>query len=381
MNRRLPWLAFALLTVCGMAVRGAEPTQTRQAPGAWEIPLPPVEPPPPVREAPSPGIWIDHRQLRELPTSGLAWDRLAADAAATCPEPRLADQNDRANVCVLAKALAYAATDEPRLRIAVVDAIWKLTGNSVPYEGRALALGRELTAYIIAADLIRLADYDVALDDRFRAMLRLLLTTPTMDGPANLIACHEERPNNWGTHCGASRAAIAAYLGDQEELARTAQVFKGYLGDRASYAGFTFGDGSWQCNPALPVGVNPRGCTRSGHSLDGVLPDDQRRGGPFTWPPPQENYAYEGLQGALAQAIILQRAGYDPFEWGDRALLRAFEWLHREAAFPARGDDTWQPHVINHYYGASFPAVVPSRSGKNVGYTDWTHGSRPQFAR
>lgn len=95
-----------------------------------------------------------------------------------------------------------------------------------------------------------------------------LLTTPTNDGPGNLIECHERRPNNWGTHCGASRMAVAAYLGDRDELMRAAQVFKGYLGDRAAFAGFKYGDLAWQCNPRPPVGINPKGCVVDGHSLD-----------------------------------------------------------------------------------------------------------------
>jgi hypothetical protein len=74
--------------------------------------------------------------------------------------------------------------------------------------------------------------------------------------------------------------------------------------------------------------------------------------------------------------VILHRAGYDVWSWQDSALLRAFEWLHGPAAFPATGDDTWQSHLINYYYGTSFPAPVPSSPGKNVGWTDWTHGSR-----
>ena len=85
--------------------------------------------------------------------------------------------------------------------------------------------------------------------------------------------------------------------------------------------------------------------------------------------------------GSAFQAVILRRAGYDVFEWENQALLRAFRWLHTEAQFPATGDDTWQPHIINYYYShvpASFPAPIPSSSGKNVGWTDWTHaGSSP----
>jgi hypothetical protein len=236
-------------------------------------------------------------------------------------------------------------------------------------------LGRELAAYVIAADLIDLPNYDSNFDNQqFRPWLRRTLTED-LEG-RTLQSTHEDRPNNWGTHAGASRAAVAVYLGDQAELERTAQVFKGWLGDRSSYAGFAYGKLDWQCNPSEPVGINPAGCMKEGHSIDGVLPDDQRRDGPFQWPPPKENYVWEGLQGALAQAVILSNAGYDVWNWEDQALLRAVRWLHEQANFPAEGDDAWQPHLVNYYYGTDFPAVVPARPGKNVGWTDWTHGER-----
>src|SRR6185436_3561741 len=128
----------------------------------------------------------------------------------------------------------------------------------------------------------------------------------TLDGQT-LRSTHEKRPNNWGTHAGASRAAVAVYLGDQAELDRCAQVFKGWLRDRSAYAGFEYGDVSWQADPSHPVGINPRGATKSGHNIDGVLPDDQRRAGGFTWPPPKENYVWEALQGALLAALVLER--------------------------------------------------------------------------
>ncbi|HSL72356.1 MAG TPA: hypothetical protein VK864_19060, partial [Longimicrobiales bacterium] len=76
---------------------------------------------------------------------------------------------------------------------------------------------------------------------------------------------------------------------------------------------------------------------------------------------------------ALAQALILSRRGHDMWSAQDRALLRAFQWLHSQAQFPANGDDGWQPHLINRIYGTSFPAPLPARPGKNVGWTDWTH--------
>jgi hypothetical protein len=70
---------------------------------------------------------------------------------------------------------------------------------------------------------------------------------------------------------------------------------------------------------------------------------------------------------------MLDRLGYDAWGWGDRALLRAFEWLHEQAHFPAEGDDTWIPHLINHAYGSQFPAPSPSNPGKGMGFSDWTH--------
>lgn len=322
------------------------------------------------------GIWIGDSEIAALPMTGAAWDRLKLAADQATGTPDLSDQEGDVNVRVLAKALVFARTGTERYRKDVIGALQSIV-DAETYDGRALALGRELGAYVVAADLISLASADPALDARFREKLSQLRTTYTHGGPNSLIACHELRPNNWGNHCGASRLAVALYLGDAADVDRAAAVFRGYLGDRASHARFKYGELSWQADPSEPVGINPRGATRSGHSIDGVLPDDQRRAGPFLWPPPRENYVYEGLQGALAQAILLSRAGYDVWSWQDKALLRAFQWLHEEADYPAVGDDSWQPYVVNHFYGTDFPAPSPSRPGKWGGYTDWTLAGRP----
>jgi hypothetical protein len=147
-------------------------------------------------------------------------------------------------------------------------------------------------------------------------------------------------------------------------------VFRGYLGDRASYTGFSFGDLAWQCDPARPVGINPKGCTKNGVAIDGVIPDDQRRGGGFQWPPAATGYPWEGMQGVLLQALILDRAGYDAFLWSDKAINRAAGFLFDRAHWGASGDDSWQPWLLNHVYGTNYP-TSPARAGKNFGFTDW----------
>jgi len=229
---------------------------------------------------------------------------------------------------------------------------------------------------VIAADLIDLGGYDGALDDRFRAWLSAV-RTESLDG-GTLIETHERRPNNWGTMSGASRAAADAYLGDAADLDRAATVFRGYLGDRGAYAGFAFGDTSWQADPSQPVGVVPTGAVKAGLLIDGALSDDMRRGCAFAIPPCATDYAWEGLQGVVVQAEILARRGYDAFGWQDSAVLRAVEFLDRiDGLFGgwwAASDDAWQPWVINSAYGTRFRVVSPAGAGKIMGWTDWVFG-------
>jgi len=316
------------------------------------------------------GIWISPEELRALPASGKAWEQVRAAAGRPIVDPNLSDQDDKTNTIVLAKALLAARSHNEALRGEVVDAVMAIIGTE--RGGRTLSLGRKLVTYVIAADLVGLPQ---DLDDHFRAFLQEV-RIEELDGKT-LCSTHETRPNNWGTHAGASRAAIDAYLGDTKDLARCAQVFRGWLGDRSAYAGFSFGDLSWQYDPANPVAVNPLGAVRDGNPIDGVLPDDQRRAGPYQWPPPHENYVYEALQGALVQAAILARNGYpDVWNWSDRALLRAYVWLRVYALFPPQGDDCWQMPLLDYYCGSTFWDGRPVSCGKNMGFTDWTHGGR-----
>ena len=93
----------------------------------------------------------------------------------------------------------------------------------------------------------------------------------------------------------------------------------------------------------------------------------------------QKSYTYEALQGVVAQAVMLDLHNMDAWEWSDRAILRAFEWLQDVHLQPttdgANGsDDVWQGHLINHVYGTGsrFPKPQSTNPGKAVGYTDWT---------
>lgn len=317
------------------------------------------------------GMWISAAELASRPMSGAAWGRVKAAADGSLGTPKISDQDSKHDTNTLAVALVYARTGDTFYRSKAADAIMAAIGTE--QGGRVLALGRNLVSYVIAADLIGLKTYDAGKDAQFRSWLSAVRTSG-MTECEHLIACHSRRPNNWGTHAGASRIAADIYLGDKTDLDQAARVYEGWLGNRNRYAGFSYGDLSWQADPSQPVGINPKGAKRDGHSIDGVMPDDQRRGGGYTYPFPCENYSWEGSQGMVVALHLLHRAGYDAWNWSDKAALRSVDWQYNvNNSCAAQGDDTWQIYLINRAYGSNFP-VGAANTGKNMGWTDWTHG-------
>lgn len=335
---------------------------------------------------PVPGIWISAAELENLPMEGVAWERLEAHANDELEEPNMAGYTANSDVQALAIALVYARTGEESYREKAVEAITAVMGTE--YTGLqkgpdsdqgalAVIVGRNLVSYVIAADLIDLANYDPELDEEFRDWIGELIYVEWADG--SVVQEHQRRANNHGHMAGSSRAAVAVYLEDEAELLRTARVLKGVLGDREAYAGFSFRqDLSWQADPEQPVAINPPGSVKDGLNIDGAQPEEMRRGCSFTVPPCHTDYPWEGLQGIVVQAMILHRQGFDVWNWEDQAILRAVHFIERlQEEFPfdgwwAEGDDTWVPWVINDVYGTDF-RTDPAQRGKNMGWTDWTH--------
>jgi len=318
------------------------------------------------------GIWITPAELMSRPMSGAAWTNLVKVANSSIGTAHIADQDSNHDVNTLAVALVAMRTGNVSLRTKASNAILSAIGTEKG--GRTLALGRNLLSYVVAADVIDLRTFNPSGDTRFRTWLRSV-RTEVLDS-MTLVSTHEKRPNNWGTHAGASRIAADRYLGDAVDLQRAAVVFYGYVGNRAAYAGFKYGDLSWQSNPSAPVGINPAGALKSGHPIGGAIPDDMRRGGSFSWPPNHTGYAWEAMQGVVAQTELLRRAGYGSVAWQNRAVCRAAAYLKfLDSSFGgwwATGDDTWAPHLINRLCGTAYPTVIPARPGKNIGWTDWT---------
>ena len=315
------------------------------------------------RVATAQSMWLSRDEVAALSTHTPAWAQLRTAADADIPKPDLSDQDESTNVHVLAKALVFARTGETKYRDAVVGNCTEAMGTEE--KGRTLALGRKLAAYVIAADLVGFRD------EKFLDWLRVVRQRNL--GGRSLITTHCDRPNNWGAHCGASRIAVAVFLNDREDLERAAAVFRGWLGNRASYSRFKFDrDLSWQVDPLNPVPLNPQGAMKDGHSIDGSLPEDMRRGGPFAWPPRRTEYPWGALNGAVLQAELLTRQGYPAWQWEDDALLRAVRYLHGLGWQPD-AEHQWMLYLVNRRYQAKFPVPPKVAAGKNMAWTNWTH--------
>ena len=353
-----------------------QPTAAPTAPPApTTAPQPTVAPQPtsvPVTGA-SVGIWLSTAEIQALPMSGTGWSNVKAKADGSWGSPNLSDLNSDHDVLTLAGALVYVRTGNESYRAKVASAIMSAIGTES--SSRALEISRNIQDYVIAADLINFKAYDAGREATFRSWLSAV-RNQQFDG-MSIIQSHEKRPNNWGTHAGAARVIIARYLGDTTDLNRAWLVFQGWAGDRSKYAGFSYGDLSWQCNSSAPVGINPVGCVKSGLNIDGVLPDDQRRAGSFTTNPPNENYVWEAMQGATVQAVVLNRAGFPALAASSQAIKRAAVWMYTVNGFPPDGDDTWIPFLLNKVYGTSFATDSGTVGlGKNMSFTDWMTGAR-----
>jgi hypothetical protein len=325
-----------------------------------------------------PSLWLTQQEIDALPTEGESF-RYVVEFANKGLSANLYDQNSDHNNQTYAQALLCArgvGNDYCEMaRVGIIDAM------NTEGEPRMLAMGRNLAAYVIAADLIGYRD-EIFLN-WLKEVRHLEISGRT------LITTHEIRPNNHGTVSGASRIAASAFIGDKDDVEAAAKVFHGYLGNRDVYSGFIFGGPDrildWQANPDEPAGINPPGATRDGHSIDGVLPDEMRRcgDGSFHWPPCRTGYNWGGMQGAVLQAELLNRQGYPAWEWESRALLRAANWLYNTVAddgetYYPRENMRWQPWLINYAYGTDLKTERATPPGRNMGFTDWTHGGRVQ---
>jgi hypothetical protein len=280
---------------------------------------------------------------------------------------------DDSNKDVLAHALAGARLGDRGYKEFVRDKIDGMM-NARRDVDDVLGTLRHLQTYIISADLIDLKTFDPALDVEFRTWLaaEIRFEYSGGGGGGSVISTHRRKPNNFGTHAGATRIAAALYLDDDEELRDARDIWYGWATGDPDFtpASRVWTDTSWQCDGRRPAGINAEGCTRDGESIDGVLPEDQERCGEFDWPPCETNYVHGATDGMTLAFWMLARQGEDPWAWGDQAALRQMQWKY-DVDQPPYAGFRWQIPVIEVAYGMTFPGNDPAAVSTNAGYADW----------
>lgn len=331
-------------------------------------------------------LLMPRSELLTRPTSGNAWSNLKAVASASLGTPNLCDQDEDHHLRTLASALVFARTGSAsygtKARAGVMAAIKTQT---VGCSNAVLALGRQLMAYVLAADF---ADLSGANDSTFRSWLSAIRTR-NIGGHSTwytLSRTHSISANNWGAYAGASRIAASRYLGDNTDLSRAALVTRGFLGDRAAYKGFTMqlssAGLSWSCLSAATYTPENKACTKSGINVDGAIVTDISRGGSLRWPPGDDGVSYqlESIQGVGLQVELLYRAGYSAaWDWSAKAMKRAAGVVTRSKASGGKGwNETnaarQMPWLLNKRYGTKIP-TVESNMGRAIGFTDWLWGA------
>lgn len=307
-----------------------------------------------------------------LPTSGPAWNALKAAADSDPGFPDLCNQDNRTHPKVtLASALVYARTgiqayaDRARYLI--------LTAYPTQIDGcsnAVLALGRQLGAYVISANLIGLQD------GGFNIWL-YYVRDKYIGGHNRWYALRQtayDTAGNWGIFALASTIAADRFLGDSAALASDWQVFADYgvphgwpFNKTPSYSE------DWACvstdgTGKLPIAINTP-CTKSGYDLDGAPVEDSSR----TTFPTVDFYPTESAQGLVVQALLLDMAGYPAWTVNNSQIMRLELFRGRFNNLNLSSTDYYVTWITNKVYGLNQP-TQPASFGRLFGFTDWLFG-------
>ncbi len=352
---------------------------------------------------------IPRERLLALPTTGTSYTYMKqrADAAMTymslstptTTSPWLPNYNGsgsvtRPGVQTLAAALVYARTGDVRYRDFVIRANRFVIGtedsasnDGTSFAGKELAVSRNIGAYVLAADLVGMdpnstgsrPGYTSTVWRTWLGALRTKLIGGSVGSCESMVRCNNERAHNWGTFASAARVSIDIYLGDQTDLTVAVSRLKRWLGESMEGAQWkTTGDFdlTYACVPPnlTWTAVNRSSC---GTQKDGMIVEDISRSALpfFTYDNTGLGYAMEAYQSQLFAAILLERQGYDVFNWGDQALRRVMDWLQREGK-PFGTNSSVEKHVSwipRFFYGKTY-STTPAGMGRTLGFTDWLYG-------
>jgi hypothetical protein len=325
------------------------------------------------------------------PTSGTSWDKIRTAAYGSWGTADLQYPTNKHAINTLAGALVYARTGDTALRLKVRNAIIaakRSLDESAEWQTRdgVLSAGRQIGAYVIAADLIGLKSYDINAYGEFTGWLSSIRTTNigTHSRWQNIRYTCENATGNWNTFACASRIAASIYLGDTADVQRSSLIIRALLGERSVYPKDAPGkngyfehtaayQSSWSCD-SINWTANNTYCVKSGVNIDGVLVEDASRGGGCCLLQGDGvMYSWEALQGLFVSAELIYRAGNygNPYVWSNYALLRTMNFMQR-SGWAVTPPATYVPWLANFRYGTSYPTTTTG-NGRIMAWGDWLY--------
>jgi hypothetical protein len=352
------------------------------------------------RAATNNGIWVDKTSLLSLPTTGAAWDAMIVEANKLPADGSGADisnQDSNHDQYTLAAALACARTASAtyctKARAAVMDAvgteIYTLTTPRSPATNQWLPVGRNLGAYIIAADVLNIRATSDSQSDGTKFQ-NWIASFKGRFGTEGAEFQPFESGSNASAQMGFVYSAAASYLNDQTMLTRAWDAFRTYAGDPTAPDREDINinnaiSSGWAAAPSKPEAkaVTPKGKISGSLDIGGAIGNDMARGGNVSATPGHTSYPWVGIEGFVPAALILHRAGYPAFEVADQAVKRTHDFLWNlskvdsywwDAGDPGRAGEA--KHIVNKYYGLTYTVPLGVGPGRTVGYTDWTHPTK-----
>jgi hypothetical protein len=339
---------------------------------------PEVVSPPPTGD----GILLSASEIAALPTTGSGWQAIVDRVNSPYGGCYCLGQRDKSDLDVLAHALYGAREGDTTAKNFVRDKI-----SHVMTAGRTdsdvLATLRNFSSYIVSADLIDLKSYAPTVDAKFRTWISAELKHQYSGGGGggSILSIADYKANNFGTHANADRLIAGLYLGDDAMYTAARDVWYGWATGDSSYipSPRNWTGTNWQCDylGSARYGINPQGCTRDGHSFDGIIPEDMTRQGEYSstsWPPPGgagDNYIHGAMDGATLSFWVISHHGAESaWAWGNNAALRQMQWKYNNGQAPYSGFK-WQIPVIEKAYGVSFAGNDPTATSTNFGFADW----------
>lgn len=342
------------------------------------------------------GIWISRTGIMSFSNSSSSFNNILNRANSSWGSATgFADNSASHHQSTLAGAIVAVRNNSSSMRSKAYGGIDAGMSQS-SFDSATTAPARALACYIWAADILNIRVNNVSLHNEFSSWLNPFLSRSF--GGDDIRDVARRRPNNIGMMALMSNLAGAIYLNRTSEVNELYNCFQGWLGDLSKYpssssttsGAYVYNQGNdWQADKSNLRGINHAGATLSisggTRNVDGVLPDDQRRSS-FTWPPPQEDYVWLALGGAVATCIMFERSGRPCRSLRSNALRRAGDWLYssslgnnRPPSATGTSNDVAYVPPLNFLYGRnpdrySQPSTsAMATAGHAYGWTDWTH--------